>query len=99
MIQKIQNTLTIGCDEIDLTSVSQLEFYVRQGGLELVYTPEVIDEHSMMVTVPFEDALALKPSPVRMQFTFVDANGNPRASEIVQRPVGELLKEAGYDPI
>ena len=49
--------------------------------------------------IPLEDALQLNATQIKLQFAFVDADGNPRASGIVQIPVGELLKEAGYDPV
>ena len=99
MKQRIQNTLKIECEDIDLETVSSIEFYLHQGKEMRVYLPTVIDSHNMMVMIPYEDAMALGVSPVRMQFAFKDAEGNPRASEIVTRQVGELLKEAGYDPV
>ena len=99
MKQKIKNALKIKCEDVDLETVSNIEFYLRQGKEMRVYLPTVIDSHTMLVTIPYEDAMVLGVSPARMQFAFTDAEGNPRASEIVTRPVGELLKEAGYDPV
>lgn len=99
MIRNIQNALVIQCDTTDLQTAAHIEFYLRQGRLFLTYTPQVVDEHTMLVTVPQADAMQLRAAPVRLQFAYMDAGGNPRASEIVQLPVGDFLKEAGYDPV
>ena len=98
--QRIKNALLIECEDVDFTTVSNIEFYLKQNGKEFPpYTPHVLDAHRMVVIVPYEDAVVLGVSPARMQFAFTDAEGNPRASEIVTKSVGELLKEAGYDPV
>ena len=49
--------------------------------------------------IPFADAMQLETAPVQLQFAFVDGDGNPRASGIVELFVGDFLKEAGYDPL
>lgn len=98
MIENIQNTLNIQCADVDLQTVSQIEFYIRQGRILKLYAPRVVDANNMIVTIPVADAHELTCGAVRLQFAFVDADGNPRASEIVQLPVGAFLKEAGYDP-
>lgn len=99
MKQKIKNALLIECEDVDFTKISGIEYYVRQGRVGFSYMPQVIDEHRMVVIIPYEDAMQLTVTPVRMQFAFVDEDGMPRASEPVTRPVGEFLKEAGYDPV
>lgn len=99
MKQKIRNVLLIECDEVDFEKVSNIEFFVKQGDLSFVYTPIVLGSHQMAVNIPHDDAMQLNVANVRMQFAFMDEVGNPKASEIVVKPVGELLKEAGYDPV
>lgn len=100
MKQKIKNALKIECEDVDLTKISNIEFYLKQSGKTFPpYTPQVLDAHHMVVVIPYEDAMELTVTSVRMQFAFVDENGVPRVSEIVTKPVGEFLKEAGYDPV
>ena len=99
MKRRIKNSLSIICDDVDLNTVSNIEFYVRQGRFFRQYIPEVVSAHEMLVQIPFEDAKQLTTVPVRLQFAFTDAGGNPRSTEIEEMPVGELLKEAGYDPV
>ena len=98
MKNKIQNRLHILCESVDLTGISGIEFYLRQGTLFKQYEPVVISESEMLVTIPHEDAMELTSSAVQLQFAFTDAEGNPRATEVERIPVGVLLKEAGYDP-
>ena len=98
--EKIKNTILVVCDDVDFTKLSKIEFYLKQNGKEFpTYTPQVLDAHRMVVIVPYEDAMRLTVTPVRMQFAYLDEEGEPRASEPVTKPVGEFLKEAGYDPI
>lgn len=99
MRNKIQNQLLITCLDVDLTTVANIEFYVRQAGWFRKYQPNVIDSDQMVVIIPFEDARNLVPGKVKLQFAFTDAEGNPRATEVEEIPVDELLKEAGYDPL
>lgn len=96
---RIKNHLSVTCDDVDLTTVSNIEFYVKQPGFFRQYTPEVISAGEMLVVIPFEDAMKLRPEEVKLQFAFTDANGIPGRSEKVTRKADELLKEAGYDPI
>ena len=100
MDRRIRNVMQVTCDALDLTTITNIEFYVRQGpGIFFQYTPEVISKNKMLVDVPFADAMQLRLGPVELQFAYTDANGIPGKTEIVEIPVGELLKEAGYDPI
>ena len=99
MKKRIKNTLSIGCNDVDLTTVSNIEFYLKQSAFFRQYTPLVIDAHEMLVEIPFEDAKTLAATSVKLQFAFTDADGNHRASEIREVMVGDLLKEAGYDPV
>lgn len=96
MNRRIKNTLQISCVGVDLTTVSNIEFYVRQEKLFFLYIPTVTSANTMVVTIPFKDAMELRAERVELQFAFTDADGNPIPSEIKRIPVGDLLKEAGY---
>ena len=98
MIEKMQNQLKITCEDIDLTTISNIEFYVRQFVSFFCYKPSVISSTEMTVTIPFEDAKKLKDGEVKLQFAFVDKNGVPNASDVVITSVSDLLKEGGYNP-
>lgn len=99
MREKIKNQLKVTCNDIDLTTLTDIEFYVKQIGFFRCYKPTVISSTEMVVTIPFEDAKRLKCGKVELQFAFTDADGNSDASEIVNEEVSDLLKEVGYDPI
>lgn len=99
MRRKIQNGLMVSVEGADMEEASQIEFYVRQGQLLFTYIPQVIASDELYFEIPFEDAMQLEAAPVRLQFAFVDGEGNPRASGIVELFVGDFLKEAGYDPL
>ena len=99
MREKIENRLLVTCDDVDLTTVSSVEFYVKQTMFFEIYKPTVLSENQMEITIPFDHAKRLRRGTVEMQFAFVDENGTPRASETIKQDVGVLLKEAGYDPI
>ena len=55
MREKIQNTLKITCPDLDLTTVSNIEFYVKQPNFFGCYTPTVVSANEMVVTIPFAD--------------------------------------------
>lgn len=98
MRQKIENSLLIECTDVDLTTVSNMEFYIRQSNFFACYTPIVISASEMVVAIPFRDARRLRPGNAELQFAFVDADGVPRASDPVTENVHVLIKEGGYDP-
>ena len=98
MREKIQNQLYVSCNDVDLTAIKNIEFYVKQTGFFGCYTPEVMSESEMVVTIPFEDAKRLRKGKANLQFAFVNENGVPDASEVNEVEVDVLLKEAGYDP-
>lgn len=97
MREKIRNALSVEVTGTDLTKATKLRFWLRQGSMFLEYTPTVVDETHLLVEVPFEDAMRLKPDNVRLQLALTDGDGNPQAADIVSCPVRALLKEAGYD--
>ena len=96
MRRNIENNLVIEVEGAALTVWSDPELYIRQGCRFLQYTPSLVDDSHIAVTVPLEDARQLNSGPGQIQLAYTDANGVPQASEIEDIQVGELLKEAGY---
>lgn len=99
MREKIENQLKITCSALDLTTISNIEFYVRQPRFFGCYIPSVVSAHEMVVKIPFEDAKKLQEGEVKLQFAFTHPTGKPDATKVVKKTVDELLKEVGYDPI
>ena len=100
MRRRIQNNLSLTCDDVDFHTVRELQFYMRQGEIFEEYVPEVISAHQLLVTIPQADVMTLDiDEPVKLQIAFREADGTPRASEIEYILVEDLLKEAGYDPL
>lgn len=97
MFQKIANALSVEVEGTDLTKASNLEFYVKQACQFFQYTPVVVDERRLLVKIPYEDAMRLQASTVRLQLALTDGDGNPMAAEIVQTDAKKFLKETGYD--
>lgn len=100
MRQRIENRLDItisGDSNLDLTTATDLEFYVRQGALFYQKTPVVQNATSITVTISKDEADVLKTKPASCQLAFTDANGNKRATDILYVNVAALLKESGYD--
>lgn len=97
MRSKIKNTLTITVKGQNLLEAKNIEFYVKQGKLFIETVPTVLDETTMLVTLPFEDAMKLIPNrKCELQFAFTQDNV-PYASDIEIVDVKDLLKEDGYD--
>lgn len=98
MRQRIENYLSVTVDGVDLTTVTDIVFWIKQSYVFLEYVPEVADSSTMLVHIPKEDAMKLRNSDVEMQFAFTTQDGRPMASDIVRMSVERLLKEAGYGP-
>lgn len=98
MRQRIENYLSVTVDGVDLTTVRDLVFWVKQAGLFLEYVPEIANSGTMLVNIPKKDAMKLRDSDVEMQFAFTTNDGRPLASDIVRMSVDRLLKGAGYGP-
>ena len=60
MREKIKNVLTVNVEGLDLTQISDVEFYVRQYGFFGKYAPEIVSAGEMLVTIPFKDAAKLR---------------------------------------
>ena len=98
MRQRIENYLSVTVDGVDLTTVHDYVFWLKQSSVFLEYVPEVVDSSNMLVYIPKEDAMKLRNSDVEMQFAFTTKEGRAFASDIVRMSVDRLLKEAGYGP-
>lgn len=98
MRQRIENYISVTVDGVDLTTVQDYVFWVKQSSVFLEYVPEIADTSTMLVHIPKEDAMKLRNSDVEMQFAFTTQDGRPMASDIVHMSVERLLKEAGYGP-
>lgn len=98
MRQRIENYLSVAVDGVDLTTITDPVFWVKQPGVFLEYIPEIADSGNMLVRIPKEDAMNLCPSDVDVQFAFTTQDGRPLASDVVKVPLEKLLKEAGYGP-
>lgn len=98
MREKIKNALKITCSGVDLTTVRNIEFYVKQRKFFGCYTPIVVSASEMLVTIPFSDAKKLTKGTAELQFAFTNAEGVPDASDVEKVEVAEFLKEVGYEP-
>lgn len=98
MRQRIENYLSVTVDGVDLTTVQDHVFWVKQSSVFLEYVPDIADSSTMLVYIPKEDAMKLRNSDVEMQFAFTTHEGRAFASDIVRMSVDRLLKEAGYGP-
>ncbi len=102
MTENRKNTLRIvpkNPDSIDFTKISKIEVYLRQGTFFRQYTPTVVDAGTMLVEIPFDDALQLKPGRASMQFAYTDEAGHPQNTRERVVPVENLIKQEGYDPV
>lgn len=97
MRQRIQNKIRITVEGEAMTTVTAIEFYIKQGNFFYQCTPEVVDDSTFLVTIPKEIAVALSTQKARLQFAYTDAAGDPQASDVLEVSVGELLKAGGYD--
>lgn len=97
MHQKIQSTLRFNVKGVSLTGATDMEFYFRQrGGTYLEYVPTAINENTVDVTIPYDDAMRLMTGEVQYQMALTTAKGTPLLSKWKTLPVDKCLKEAGY---
>lgn len=100
MIQRMLNKVTINVPDISLYAVYNIEVTLEQRSscAEFTYGAENIEmagEHTLVVTVPKEDAMKLLDKPIRYQVMYME-DGFPKATKIYRMPVDELLKDDGY---
>ena len=98
MRQRIENYLSVTVEGVDLTTVQDQVFWVKQSNVFLEYVPEVADSGTMLVHIPKEDAVKLREGTVDVQFAFTTQDGRALASDVAKVSVERLLKEAGYGP-
>ena len=98
MRQRIENYLSVTVEGVDLTTVTDPVFWVKQSSVFLEYVPEIADSGTMLVHIPKEDAVELREGTVDVQFAFTTQDGRALASDIAKVSVERLLKEAGYGP-
>lgn len=101
MRQKIRNTVYIDANGVDLTTLTDIQVYVKQPrtrSLFFQYVPTVVDAGTMFFEMPKADADRLVPGEVLLQFAFTYPDGTPDASDVYHGTVEELLKEDGYEP-
>lgn len=96
MRQRIENYLSVTVEGVDLTTVQDPVFWVKQSSVFLEYTPDIADSGTMLVHIPKEDAVKLREGTVDVQFAFTTQDGRALASDIAKVSVERLLKEAGY---
>lgn len=98
MFQKVKNIVHVNVEGVKLTTLKNIELYVRQGGLFFSYVPSVISDEELIVEIPKADADRLKfTEPVRLQFVGTDPSGVPVPALPVDARVNELLAPEGYD--
>ena len=95
MRQKIKNTISLEVAGLDLTTITNIEFYIKQGSRFWQLTPVVVSSTEMYVVFPKEDAMGLSIGNVKLQFAYTQGNLT-NASDIAEIAVAALLKEAGY---
>lgn len=97
LTQRIKNTFTINVEGANFTKAKDICIYIGQHELLLKYTAEVIDDNNILVTIPFGDAMKLKPHDVCIQLVFTDDNNNVNKAERQHVPVGAFLDKEGYN--
>lgn len=106
MIQKIENILSISVKEksptgkvtpVDLTGATHILFTIKQRfGQYLEFNADFVED-SLVVKIPYEDAMKLSTSPAEVQLLWTDKDGNKQATKPKLVEVNKLLREAGYD--
>lgn len=98
MRQRLENVLVFTTENVDLSTASKLEFYLKQrNGTFLEYVPEIIDNTSFRVTIPYEDAMELSEGTAEVQLALTTEGGTKLASDIKNVRIKRLIKEGGYD--
>lgn len=97
MIQKMRNTLCVYIYGIDLTKCSNFQFYLLQNNMQFSYAASAITSNKLIVEIPYEDAMKLVPGCAQAQVCLTDSAGNPRATNLMQLRIEELINKDGYD--
>lgn len=100
MIQRMRNNITVNVDGVDLSTVTNIEVFLRQEstGVERLISGASITagDGVLVFELPKELGMQLEASPIRAQIMFTRENGLPDATSPFNIPVRELMKEAGY---
>ena len=97
MIQKMRNTLCVYIYGIDLTKCSNFQFYLLQDNMQFSYVASASTSNKLIVEIPYEDAMKLVPGCAQAQVCLTDGAGNPRATNLMQLRIEELINKDGYD--
>ena len=97
MIQKMRNTLCVYIYGIDLTKCSNFQFYLLQNNMQFSYVASASTSNKLIVEIPYEDAMKLVPGCAQAQVCLTDGAGNPRAANLMQLRIEELINKDGYD--
>ena len=97
MIQKMRNTLCVYIYGIDLTKCSNFQFYLLQNNMQFSYAASASTSNKLIVEIPYEDAMKLVPGCAQAQVCLTDGAGNPRATNLMQLRIEELINKDGYD--
>ena len=97
MIQKMRNTLCVYIYGIDLTKCSNFQFYLLQNNMQFSYVASARTSNTLIVEIPYEDAMKLVPGCAQAQVCLTDGAGNARATNVMQLRIEELISKDGYD--
>lgn len=97
MNQKMRNTLCIYIYGIDLTKCSNFQFYLLQNNMQFSYVASARTSNTLIVEIPYEDAMKLVPGCAQAQVCLTDGAGNARATNLMQLRIEELINKDGYD--
>lgn len=94
----IENVLVFTADNVDLLSASRIQFWIKQrNGIFLQYIPQIIDNSSFRVTIPYDDAMKLSEGDAEVQLALVTEGGTKLASDVEHICIKRLIKEGGYN--
>ena len=103
MRQKIENKQIITIPGVDLTAAEDLTVFMTQDAHEWRFWAAagagvtVDSETQMTLTIPFEIAMQLLPTDVKLQACWIDGDtGTSRSTDPITVPVGELIAKDGY---
>lgn len=106
MRQKIENKLLITVPGVDLTHAEDLTVFMTQDAHEWRFWAaagaglNVDSATQMTLTIPYETAMQLLPTDVKLQACWIDGGeggtGAYRSTDPITVPVGELIAKDGF---
>ena len=98
MRRGIRNYISVRVKDMDLTTCSNLKFYVEQDGTTFDYSGTINydDTEVMRVEIPKEEAVMLSKGLAQVQVALTDAGGVPRSHDPIRINIGDFLEETGY---